>query len=456
MKENDRLDNWLRKSLEDYRPVAGSSARDRFLAEAEISNTSSTGSSNHGKFYTLLSFVLLIAVSGLLNWQTDSSTEVIASKPLVAKQLNSNSSNERKTSYTNAENASDIAQQKSETKNETSSAKLVNYSGKVIKNQKTELDNKTIVATSAAIDIDEINSNAGETNIQPVESPETKNPTLPAIGESKSSLQNISNLQSEAEITYPLTEKTNIQRPPQDPEKKNDYNRFFNQSISLFYRPEILWNIIDNEKLAHNLGLDWNTRLFNGDYLLGTGFGLSFTKGYYEYAVEYKEFLGNYTRLDSITFNWNAREFSMEQTMHTSEEEVFDTAVTTDYARVYRKFTYLQIPLTLGYDVVRTGNTTLGFRFAPVLSVLLAKKPVDFRYETGQNKLVQVNRITPDRVRTNWQLNAGINYGRRLTESLWLEFEPRITYYFNSVYEKSDNSSSPMGASIRVAVGIKY
>lgn len=465
MKENDSLDKWLRKSLENYRPAAGNSARDRFLAEAEITHTTGT----KGRYYTILSLVLLLAVSGLLNWQAENTTEVKASKPQTSG-VKSAASVEKQAPITDNETA-DAKKSRKYISNASADLKPASNTLSVNGSVRPSVQKETLIKESQPDNSTMLAENVTPENIQPDKNAEPMKGNLITSGATDDN-------RSETNFTEPLPAAEDINKeasanpditqagnqntgtgiePVEDPvKKKSDHDRFFNQSLSIFYRPEILWNIIDNEKLAHNFGLDWNTRLFNGNYILGTGFGFSLTKGFYEYAVEYNEFLGNYTRLDSITFNWNPRQFSMEQTVHTTEEEVFDTAVTTDYARVYRKFAYLQLPLTMGYDVLRNQNTTLGLRFVPVLSVLLSKKPVDFRYETGQNKLVQINRITPDRVRTNWQLNAGLCYGRRLTESLWLEFEPRVTYYFNSVYEKSDNSSSPMGASIRVAVGIKY
>ena len=146
----------------------------------------------------------------------------------------------------------------------------------------------------------------------------------------------------------------------------------------------------------------------------------------------------------------------MEQTRHTSEQVVFDSAVKTNYARVYRKFTYLQVPLIMQYDLISREKYSLGLRFTPILSVLLTKKAVDLKYDAGLNQVIQINRITSERVHTNWQLSAGISYRRKLSSNLLLEAEPGFSYYFNSVYEKSNDSSSPFGASIKIAIGIKY
>lgn len=446
MKENDKLDKWLRESLENYQPKIAENSRDRFLNEAAEftkNSISSDTTSHNGRIYTIIALALLLTVSGLVYWQR-SGQQVITNSQLSVKNIKEPTK-------------SNVNTQFPENNRSESSAENKDY----------RLLQKKGIPQSSLVGKPEFSAD----NSSPL-SEENKTPQFAQVNSTSQSSQvnstsqssqfdNISQSSGDDSIVQvnPDFQDGGIQESPKDePDKKDKQldNRLYRNTLSIYYRPEVVWNVIGNEKNIHNFGIECNTRIFNGNYLFGTGLGVSLTKGYYEYAIEYNEYLGNYNRLDSISFNWDAQRFMMEQTVHTSSQEVFDTAVTTEYARLDRKFIYLQIPVTLGYDILNTNNNTLGLRFAPILSVLLSKKPVDFRYEAGNNKIVQINRITPDRVKTNWQLNAGICYGRRLGESLWLEIEPRFSYYFNSVYEKSDNSYSPMGASIRVAMGIKY
>jgi hypothetical protein len=524
MKENDNIDQWLRKSMEGFSEELSGAARERFFEEAPVKGRRSTV---NGRLYGTLAIALLLTVTAIIWWASElnenSSDNTQKENTTILKQTNkadkpgnsANGPNSKQKIVNPLANTGEIENTKAETKthniadnnstlNESeyksiavtaSSNRNSIHSISSVKSGAESIDetslkkpargdvnadqfseafsdntlnnaipvntltgqdlistSNNIVSESSAIKTDDLlpagtpvkDTNAGI----PIQEDNTNKTRDLELGKITS---DVSSTGSKV-VPYDASDGT-----PEKKEKKlKQGHRFMNQTLSLYYRPEIVWNVIDNEKLLHNFGAEWQTRLFSGNYLLGTGLGISLTRGYYEYAIEYNEFLGNYQQLDSITFDWNPREFSMQHTVHTSEETVFDTAVKVNTARVYRDFVYLQIPLTMGYDLVNKPKYSVGVRFIPILSVLLSKKPVDFRYEAGNDRIVQINRITPDRVRTNWQLNAGINYSRRFTETFWMELEPRFTYYFNSVYEKSDNSSSPMGASIRVAVGIKY
>ncbi len=94
----------------------------------------------------------------------------------------------------------------------------------------------------------------------------------------------------------------------------------------------------------------------------------------------------------------------------------------------------------------------MGLRAGPVLSLMLSSKQLSANYDPGQDKIVTINQITPDRIQTNWQVMGGINFGFVLNRRLNLELEPEVRYYFNSVYEKSEITKKPWSAGIRAAI----
>ena len=145
----------------------------------------------------------------------------------------------------------------------------------------------------------------------------------------------------------------------------------------------------------------------------------------------------------------------MIPTIYTSELQVFGEETKLDYAKVYRQFVYLEIPLLLGYDFIIKPAYSLGFRFAPILSVLLTNKAENLIYDGGLNQIIQINKITPERVQTNWQLSTGINYTRKAGNHLSFEIEPQFGYYFNSVYQKSDHTDLPYSIGLRLAIGFR-
>lgn len=423
MKDQGKTDQLLRDKMANFRAEVSEASKYRFLSEAPRSG-------NGYAKYILTTVVVLVVFSAVYIYsflsdrkQTDRPTESVTSiYKGFSKDLQDTTSNEMCKTY-----ISKIA---------TSKRKDINNG-----------DLSKVNETSALNDHNEIVQMEGTLSEQ-----------LTAVNIMYDSVYSDNNIKHKSirisnDTVQAVT--TDEPMPGKKPERIRE-SKFRNNSLYLYYNPEIIWNIIENEKLMQGFGIGWQTHLFNNDYIIGTGIGLLKSKGYYQYKVDYNEYLGNYQRLDSISFTWNASEFSLEQTRHTSNQVVYDTVVISEHANVYRDFQYLQIPFTLGYDFIKTNRFSAGLRFSPVFSVLLSNKPVDFKYDPGINQLIQINRITADRVKTNWQLRGGLSFTRSLGNSLFIEIEPQYIYYFNSVYEKSESKSSPYGASVRIALGIKY
>lgn len=439
MKDHNKTDQILRNKLLNFRPDVSDASKYRFISE-------SPRPGNSYNKYLLSSLIVMLAFSfiyiyGFLTDKKDTNVakpEIIinSSKNNVATQKNAHN-NSRESAVLN------IARVDSTSKIASSSAsKSQSFQSNVIL---TVEDDVVIKKTENYLHQNDLTHDSEDQSLMnaniktSVESDTSLIETFPVISGSET----VENLSAD--------EKTKGLKP----QRPNNF-KSSNQSIYFYYSPEVIWNIIENEKLMQGFGLGWNTYLFNANYIVGTGIGLLKSKGYYQYKVDYNEYLGDYQRLDSISFTWNPSEFSLEQTRHMSNQVVYDTTIQTEHTRVYRDFLYLQLPLTLGYDFIRTNKFSAGFRFSPVLSVLLSNQPVNFRYEAGMNQLIQINRITADRVKTNWQLRAGLSLSKSVCQSLYLEIEPQYIYYFNSVYEKTQSTSSPYGASVRIALGIKY
>jgi len=420
MTDQEKMDQWLREQLKDYRPALSDASKDRFLSGVYGKTTTN----NKTKFAILLITALLLPLAAILLFKTNN-TEI---RTMPVKNVPSTNTSEPKNTPT---------------VKSTSIVKNISIVKKTLEPYSNYESTKPEIKPNVISDYypksDDLVIKAENTEIKPLNNEADQSMNIDSV------------------ITEPYPADTLTVEKLPDPEQKIKRDQYlWNTALSIHYRPELLYNVIGNEKLLQNFGIEYNKRLFNGNYIVGTGLGISLTRGYYEYAIEYNEFLGNFQRLDSITFDWQPASFTMQQTLHTSEERVFDSKISKDYAKVERKFIYLQVPLILGYDFYNNHRWSAGVRVNPVLSLLLSRKPVDFRYETGENRLIQINRITPDRVRANWQLAAGVTVSRRLSENLWIELQPGFAYYFNSVYEKPVITESPWSVSLKIALGLRY
>jgi hypothetical protein len=87
-----------------------------------------------------------------------------------------------------------------------------------------------------------------------------------------------------------------------------------------------------------------------------------------------------------------------------------------------------------------------------MLSILIHEKESDDAYNPGKDLVLNVNNLTPDRVKTNWQAVLGLNAGYRFNRRFGFEIEPQFKYYFNSVYEKASTTQKPYSFEVRAAL----
>jgi hypothetical protein len=152
-----------------------------------------------------------------------------------------------------------------------------------------------------------------------------------------------------------------------------------------------------------------------------------------------------------MDFTWNDPIHNYVPTMYLSKKDVWDSLMKLDYAKVVKRYTYLQIPLVMGYDFWQTEHVSMGLRAGPVMSILLTTKQLSADYDPGMKKIISVNDIAPEQVSLNWQVMAGINTAFLISKQIRFEVEPSVRYYFNSVYEKPVNNTKPWSVGIRAA-----
>jgi len=461
MKEFNEIDQLFRSSLADYKPVPEAKSKERFLASATGLWAGSSGSGLKWK-HLLLAAVLLLSISGTFYYYlspdneqqtnlsptqtTNSDVEELSAVTLETEGVDNKTEVIKASEETDQQNAENLIAQPE--KNKASSQHEIKDQNPTV----SPVNNNTI---SSGIATKQVN----QASLQAVSYAEhNTHTTLPLPPIFRYGYRQIPDIHSKPgnliyrEIPlqpFPVTEPTD-----------EDYKRVkrsspLNIAYSVHYRPEFVFNIIDNNKMVHTFGLDVHFKLFDDKYIIRTGVSSSVSKGYYEYAVIYNEYLGSYEGLDSITFQWDENHYHLVPTYHTSEREVFDTAVQTDVTKVNKRFTYLQIPLMLGYNFITHKSFSMGARLGPTLSILLSDRTLSDIYDPGKHRVIQVNQITPDRIETNWMLSAGVSFGFYSKKRLFYEIEPQFSYYFNSVYQKYDVTKPPFSIGIRLSIGIK-
>ena len=133
---------------------------------------------------------------------------------------------------------------------------------------------------------------------------------------------------------------------PEKKEKTPDSHRKSSQwipSIGVYYTPEWMFNTLEGSKFINNFGLEGI--FYFGRFSVRTGAGLSVGTGTHELVVEYNDFLGAYNKLDSMNFTWSDPIKNYIPKMYISQKDVWDSLMKLDYAKVVKRYTYLQVQI---------------------------------------------------------------------------------------------------------------
>jgi len=134
---------------------------------------------------------------------------------------------------------------------------------------------------------------------------------------------------------------------------------------------------------------------------------------------------------------------------------VYDSLVHMADPRANNRYTYLQIPLLLGYRFFETERLGLTFRTGPALLILLGTRKAAPEISYPNARILLVNEETPSRIQTGWQVWAGINLEYRMTRRMSFYAEPSFKYNLRSPAGK-ENEQYKAPWAVGLGLGIQY
>ncbi len=187
-----------------------------------------------------------------------------------------------------------------------------------------------------------------------------------------------------------------------------------------------------------------------------SGLELSFTSDNGTYEVDYlqNEIINTYIKVDSIIYDTTGQNLSKEYV--TSDVNVYDSVEHNENRQTVNRYSYLRIPLLLGYKFDYR-KVSLFIKAGTEFSLLVrGDEPVPV-INGNEIRIVNVDRLSPDRVSTNWQMIISAGMGIRVTRSIYFTFEPQYRYYLNSYYsQQMKNYKKPYSIGIRAGLLLNF
>lgn len=237
-------------------------------------------------------------------------------------------------------------------------------------------------------------------------------------------------------------------------EGRSDYGKPGSWLLGLSFTPELVYYPSDDRLNTRNYSLDLYTAYRFSGYMIQTGIGAMWSSDAGKCKIDYNQYLGSYEDVYNITFDTTGGE--VIPTYYTETIQVYDTLNHVAISPTKNKYTYLNIPVLVGYS--NEGRHFGWFiKAGPSLSLLINQNISDYNQSLNQNKIINVENEVPARIRTNWQLimSGGVSLG--LSEKLSISLEPIFRYYIKSNYEQNNlNSKNPYSVGLRAGLQVNF
>jgi len=184
----------------------------------------------------------------------------------------------------------------------------------------------------------------------------------------------------------------------------------------------------------------------------GVGLGYVFDRGNYRVNYKSKDSIGYFTSIISfIVTPGNIVVFT------TKDIPVYDSLQHIADDRAISRYTYLQIPLMLGYELVETNHFSLGIKAGPAISFLIGSKEALPFIDYPNARLIRVENNTLSRVKINWEIQVALDLEYRLVKNFSIYAQPYYKHYFKPFATKESTSTSAKDPySFGIEVGARF
>jgi hypothetical protein len=183
----------------------------------------------------------------------------------------------------------------------------------------------------------------------------------------------------------------------------------------------------------------------------GLGIGLTYDEG--KYQVKY---ISN----DSVSYYKEVIAYYSDPAdpskiiYVTRNHVIYDSVTHLADDRTRNRFTYIQVPLLVGMNLLETPRFNLGFELGPAMTVLIGEKKAQPEISIPNGRLILVQDVTAPRASLNWQLWAKLNIEYQFTKQWGIFVNPYYKYYLNAPTKSEDGRS--INQAFGIDVGIQY
>lgn len=176
--------------------------------------------------------------------------------------------------------------------------------------------------------------------------------------------------------------------------------------------------------------------------------------------VSYHNDLGDYmvnmSTWDSVGFYEGISGFEIDPNnpdsiiLHTHTVVVYDSVEHHSHQQTHNHYTYLQLPLMVGYKAMESGIFSAYIKAGPSFSFLLQKQEPKLDFSMPDATIHGIDNYTSPRLNTSIQILVSLSMQFQITEKIGILAEPTYRYYLNPVYDvNSEQLENPYSIGVR-------
>lgn len=224
-------------------------------------------------------------------------------------------------------------------------------------------------------------------------------------------------------------------------------------TLSAYFSPEVT----EYQRLASEsressyyggLALSYNTSRF----ILQAGLE-------YSAFTDLGDYMVNMSTYDSVGFYHDVVGFEIDPNnpdsiiFETHTVAVWDSVQHHSHQQTNNRYTYLQVPLMIGYKAMQRGLFSAHIKAGPSFSFILNRQEPGLNFRMPGATINGIDNYTAPRLNTNIQLLVSVAFHLQFTEKFGLLVEPTYRYYVNPVYDiNSDALKNPYGISVKTGL----
>lgn len=185
----------------------------------------------------------------------------------------------------------------------------------------------------------------------------------------------------------------------------------------------------------------------------GAGVSRLKDKGSWEIRYESYDSVGYYMNISSFRVN---PESPGEVIFEMTEETVYDSVPHIVVTEEVNRYTYLDIPVGIGFTVFENRRFGLTVKTGVTFSWLTGRdEPTADLSITGADD-IYIQRLVPERTNTAWRFSAGLEASCLLTGRWSIYMQPTYEQYLNPVYSSGNDYQSSRPYFIGLKAGARF